>query len=215
MRKGIWAALFVGLAAAGFGTYLAMQPSPPVEPPTSALAEEEFDVPAGPPGPLGDLVRQAAEASEPEVEVFEPILVEATVTPIRTSATQVFAFTEQDVPLPEVGARQTPRPDEDPGQELTMPYVQEPSVGLQLVTRLWESLRRFLTGEFTAGVGLTQTAEPPIAETVEEPPMKLNLLAPLFPPALNYHHDHGPSCPYTGRCPLPYHPVPPTTPGRN
>jgi hypothetical protein len=213
MRKWIWGGAFVGLAAAGLGTYLAMQPDLPLELPSPELAEEDFAVPAGPPVPLGDLVRTTSEPSEPEVDAFEPIVVESTraavVGPDWAIPEEPFGV-QLGIQVPVAAQSQPPRPDEEPGQQRTMPYAEQPSVALQFVTRLWQSMRRLLTGQPAVETRAIETPEPPIAEV--KTPVKPDSLAPLFPPVMNDYHRHDQCCPYTGRCPLPYHPAPPTLP---
>jgi hypothetical protein len=96
-----------------------------------------------------------------------------------------------------------------------MPYVAENNGEAWLAARLWAALYRVLTGAEPAATGAEETQEPPIA--VSEPAVapKPETLPPQFlpPTGIDYHY-HQQCCPYTGRCPLPYHPAPPPGPGR-
>ena len=201
MRKWIWTGAFAGLAAAGLGVYLGMQASRPIEAPDSEIAEEEFEVPAMPPALFNEWVRDTTPPTE-IADAFEPIVVESASPPVVVAAIDPFEEFGVELGLQDpFPTRQPPRPDEEPGQERKMPYAQQTPPLPDFLVRLWDSVRRFFRGE---PVVSTQTPEPPVA--VEPEPTKPDVLVPLFPPTMNYHQYHGPSCPYTGRCPLPYHP---------
>jgi hypothetical protein len=205
----------VCLIVAAAGVYLAMQTFRQ-ERTLPSLAEEEQESPGTVPFPLGDLVYHTPPAplvpEDAEFEVttsaFEPIIVEGTTVDL-PPVTEIGGATlpGQGIGGTVAPVQQPPRPDEEPGQELKMPFAEE-SVEQWLGARLWTALSQFLKEHETQAVQPPQTQEPPVAE----PPLseQPQILRPLFPPAMDYHQQH-PSCPYTGRCPLPYHPAPPVT----
>ena len=203
MRKWTWAGALVSLAAAGWGGYWAIQTESPLQPASPAPAIQEFDVSADPPLVIGDLPRTMPEPSEPEVDAFEPIIVESANLE-RANNAEAWDFISAPIGVDVRELRQPPRPDEAPGQERTMPYAeppyaeQGPGIGAYVI-HLWQTVWRVWTGQAFAEMGLAQTPEPEVLVK----PMPINPLVPLFPPAMRDYHDHGPSCPYTGRCRVP------------
>ncbi len=207
MRKLIVGAVAVCLTVGTVGVYLATK-SYRQEPTLPSLVEEEQEAPAVTPFPLGELARQTqpAENKENAIEAIEPIVVEGPA-PESSTVTEIGGerVPGENVPIVVTSA---PRPDEEPGQERKMPYVEDRGADTWLGARLWAALCRVLTGEEAPAVRPMETQEPPVGGEEQAAPAQPETLRPLFGPAMDYHH-HQQCCPYTGRCPIPYHPVPP------
>lgn len=231
MRKLVFGAAAVCLIVGALGAYIARQTNRQV--PLLPNLEEEQEAPAVTPFPLGDLARQTrpTEDNENAIEAVEPIVVEgaalepSTVTKGGGETLPLEGIEEFGVEINLQGpywgrrtapgvkiaggpAEQAPRPDEEPGHERKMPYSEDRHDATWLGARLWTALCRVLTGEEPPAVHPLETQEPPVSGEDQAEPAKPPVLRPLFAPAMDYHH-HQQCCPYTGRCPIPYHPVPP------
>jgi hypothetical protein len=208
MRKVIWAGAAACAVAGGLGVYLALQPGP-AAPVGQGPAEEQEPAVAqtAHPAPPVAAARETERLPEQReaVEVFEPIVVEGAGA--------------EPPPAPEVGGetvpgkdrsgavpgQQPPRPDEEPGRERRMPYAEERGVGLWVGVAVCEVLDR-LVGEAEALAGVPDEWVP---AATEEPPMAVPDLMSGPPRDAHYHR---PCCPYTGHCPIPFHPLPPPPP---
>jgi hypothetical protein len=207
MRKLVFGATAVCLIVGALGAYIARQTSRQV--PLLPNLEEEQEAPAVTPFPLGELAWQMPVTGDIEygIEVVEPIVVEGpALEPSTVPEIGGERIAGEDVPIVVTSA---PRPDAEPGHERKMPYSDDSHDETWLGTRLWAALCRVLTGEAPRAAQPMETPEPPVGEEPAEP-AKPPVLRPLFTPAMDYHH-HQQCCPYTGRCPIPYHPVPPPT----
>jgi hypothetical protein len=215
MRKLIWGGAAVALTAAALGIYLALptRPAAPEPEPAEEQQEEPPVVRAEPPAeslwsrpmPGPDEAREREQRILAVVNVEEPIVVEGEPA--------------EPPPPPEIGGaplpgrtivvaalepdRQAPRPDEEPGQEQRMPYAEEMRVSSWPVALLWEAVTRLLQHAHAVAA---EAEMPAVEKDSTEPP----LLVP--PPAIDYRYHHEMCCPYTGRCPIPYHPYPPPMP---
>jgi hypothetical protein len=207
MRKLVFGAAAVCLVVGALGAYIAQQSSRQV--PLIPNLEEEQEAPVITPFPLGDLARQSQVTGEEYgIEVIEPIVVEGPMVEPST-VTEIGGERIPGDNLPNV-VTSAPRPDEEPGHERKMPYSEDGHDATWLGARLWTALCRVLTGEEPRAAQPMETQEPPVGGEEQTEPTKPPVLRPLFTPAMDYHH-HQQCCPYTGRCPIPYHPVPPPT----
>jgi hypothetical protein len=215
MRKLVYGGAAACLIVGALGVYLITHTGQ-TEPVLPTLAEEEQELPLAAPFPVGDMVRQASVGTNDDTsDVVEPIVVEGPVTEEVLSPQVVARIVAEIDPESEFGVEigvQAPvtswrrRPDEEPGKEQKMPNADQTNADAWLGARLWEALVRVLTGHEPWEVQPAQTQEPPVADEQTEPVMAPTL-APLFPPAMDYHH--GQCTRYTERCPIPYFPVPP------
>ena len=239
MRKLIYGGAAAFLVTAACGVYVAMHTDRTE--PAPSFADEEQDGTQSASIPLGDLVYHTpSRQEEPEFGVeltlqspthshrfdnladtqveprapIEPIVVTSPV-PELPPVTEVGGALApgEGFGTGVVNFASAPRPDLELGQGPIMPYVADNNNASWLATRLWAALYRVLSGEAPAASGAEETPEPPLAVTEPAVLPRTETLLPLFPAGID-HQYHQQCCPYTGRCPLPYHPAPPPGPGR-
>jgi hypothetical protein len=212
MRKFVYGGVAACLVVGAIGAYLATHTGAELVP---SFAEEEQEPPNAIPFPVGDLVYHASSdkeepESEDEVNFLqslvnrqgpadlsqqvessappEPIVV-AALAPELPRVTEVGGAAAPGEGLGNgvVVVQSAPRPDEERGQERTMPYVADKNGASWLADRLWAALCRVLTGEAPPAAGSEETQEPPVAVTEPAAPPKPETLPPLFPQGMDHH----------------------------
>jgi hypothetical protein len=202
MRKLIWGGVLACLFAGGLGVYFTAFHRLDERPMPMPDQEEQEAAPIS----IGDLAPASPGNPGPAEDAIEPIVVEGTV-PEPPSAPEFGGVTVpgRAVRVEAIGASPPPRPDDEPGQPVKMPYAKEPPRVPNALAQLVEALCRVWTG---FDVAPAETDEPAVFVSEAVPPTETK--EPPLAPAIDHrYHLHEMHCPYTGRCPVPHYPVPP------